>query len=161
MAMMVITLHRMFLQCGHEECPEEAPAFVRRVRAENTMYMYILSVMGAMGISIMMMSSGTLGTGLGPAPRSAANPYMVAERVVPGPWARRQQGWRDVYRKEDQKIVILGKRRSRNGKTRSDDEMSRYFEKCKSNGLSEGGMARREMIFEKRLETCHGKDLEV
>mmetsp|Transcript_76423 Transcript_76423/g.247952 ORF Transcript_76423/g.247952 Transcript_76423/m.247952 type:complete len:110 (+) Transcript_76423:45-374(+) len=97
MAMMVITLHRMFLQCGHEECHEEAPAFVRGVGAENTMYMDMLNVMGAMGI-IMIMSSRTFGSGLGPAPRSAANPYMVAERVVPGPWARPER-WRDVYRK--------------------------------------------------------------
>mmetsp|Transcript_76419 Transcript_76419/g.247925 ORF Transcript_76419/g.247925 Transcript_76419/m.247925 type:complete len:156 (+) Transcript_76419:230-697(+) len=139
--LMVITLHRMFLQCGHEECPEEAPAFVRRVRAENTMYMYILSVMGAMGISIMMMSSGTLGTGLGPAPRSAANPYMVAEPVVPGPCARPVR-WSDVYRKEDQederwtegdcqsklKIENLGPRRARSGRSRCLEDLRKFLE---------------------------------
>jgi len=72
-----------------------------------------------------------------------------AELLLRAKATRKQRRLRVFHHGEKTKIEILGKRRSRNGKSRSDDEMLRYIEKSKNSGQLEGAMAKEEMIFER------------
>mmetsp|Transcript_79380 Transcript_79380/g.257145 ORF Transcript_79380/g.257145 Transcript_79380/m.257145 type:complete len:165 (+) Transcript_79380:84-578(+) len=64
--------------------------------------------------------------------------YRRSELSLRPAMAWRQRRWRDVCRKEKMKIEILGRRRSRNGKSRSDDAMLKYIENYRSSGLLAG-----------------------
>jgi len=55
----------------------------------------------------------------------------------------------------------LGRWRSRNGRSRSDDAMWKYIESCRSGGLPDGSMAKEKMIFEKCLQMRGGTEIEA
>mmetsp|Transcript_102058 Transcript_102058/g.327519 ORF Transcript_102058/g.327519 Transcript_102058/m.327519 type:complete len:175 (+) Transcript_102058:213-737(+) len=153
--MMSLIVGYLFVSCACAPLLARLPAWSRNDRSAQEIAEVRANTMTS-GVQTTMLMLVTWATALVHGV-SATTPYafMVAEPVVQEPWARlRQQWWKDVCRKEEMRSENLGRRRSRNGRSRSDDAMLKYIESCRSGGLPDGSMAKEKSIFEKCELRC-------